>query len=156
MNTETYCAFTAHTITTCLFNALKRRVMKKIMVGAILCIAALSTTFAQEKKCCSKKVKQATKTVCVGLDSLDNDCDGMTAEMEEKKKKGKEKGKKFEVRVNRIEMARVAVGGKLTGKRFKEIPPSKIASKRVLSPKEAMKKYGKEGKHGVVEITLKK
>lgn len=130
--------------------------MKKWLVGAMFCIAALSTSFAQEKKCCSKKTNQTTKTVCAHVDSLDNDCDGLTENMQEKKKKGKEKGKKLEVRVNRIEMARVAVGGKLTGKRFKEIPPSKIASKRVLPPKEAIKKYGKEGKHGVVEITLKK
>lgn len=130
--------------------------MKRIMIGAMLCIAALSTTFAQEKKCCSKKTNQMTKTACTARDSLDNDCDGLTVEMQERKNKDKDKPKKIKVKVNRIDMARVAVGGKLTEKKFKEIPPNKIASKRVLSPKEAMKKYGKEGKHGVVEVTLKK
>lgn len=132
-----------------------------MMVGAMLCIAALSTTFAQEKKCCHKKAMNSKKEVVKCKEAkCEKKCCIMTTEMLEKKKckEGCTKPccKKTKVKVNRIDMARVAVDGKLTEKKFMDIHPSKIASKRVLSPKEAVKKYGDMGKHGVVEITLKK
>lgn len=134
--------------------------MKKLMVGAMLCIAALSTTFAQERKCCHKKATNSKEEVVKCKDAnCEKKCCVMT-EMQEKKKckEGCKKPccKKTKVKVNRIDMARVAVSGKLTEKKFKEIPPSKIASKRVLSAEEAVKKYGEKGKYGVVEVTLKK
>ncbi len=56
----------------CCINALILLDMKKFMIGAILCIACMGTTFAQEHKrctektkiCCSKKQAKECKKGC--------------------------------------------------------------------------------------------
>lgn len=48
------------------------------------------------------------------------------------------------------------IGGVEVGnKRLKRINPEEISFIKVLKEKEALKKYGKKGKNGVVEIFLK-